>query len=127
MAKKLDGAGAVKMTTLQDASIAMQRIHSIVEQMALAAKNQQATINQGLQLRRFATPLVGQLKGAFGPMADQISQMILIATRGGQENVKVRSLRESVASLKTQIGIAMNKVKERHTVDDDAPEPDSTG
>ena len=125
MAKKLDGAGTVKMTTLQDASIAMQRIHSIVEQMAMAAKNQQSTAIQGMQLRRMATPLVGQLKGAFGPMSDQVAQMILVATRGGQESVKVRSLRESVAQLKTQIDIAMNKVKEHHTVDDEAPAGDA--
>ena len=118
MAKKLDGAGTVKMSALQEANVAMQRIHSIVEQMAMAAKNQQSTSIQGMQLRRAATPLVGLLKGSFGPMSDQLAQMILVATRGGQESVKVRSLRESVASLKTQIDIAMNKVKEHHTVDD---------
>lgn len=119
MAKHLDGAGTVKMSLLHDAGIAMQRIHSIVEQMAMAAKNQQSTAVQGMQLRRMATPLVGQLKGAFGPMSDQLAQMILVATRGGQENVKVRMLRESVGSLRTQIDIAMNKVKEHHTVDDE--------
>ena len=118
MAKKLDGAGTVKMGTLNDAAMQVQRLHAIVEQMALSLRNQQSTALQGMQLRRAATPLVGMLKAQFGIMSDQVAQMILVATRGGSESVKVRSLRESVASLRTQIDIAMNKVKEQHMVDD---------
>jgi hypothetical protein len=126
MAKKLDGAGTVKMATLHDAALLVQRLHAIVEQMALSVRNQQSTQVQGMQLRRAGTPLVGMLKAQFGIMSDQVAHMILIATRGGNEGVKVRSLRESVASLKTQIDIAMNKVKEQHMVDDAAEETTGT-
>jgi hypothetical protein len=106
------------MATLHEAATMVQRLHGIVEQMALAVRNEQSTQLQGMQLRRAGTPLVGMLKAQFGTMSDQVAQMILIATRGGSEKVKVRSLRESVASLRTQVEIAMNKVKEQHMIEE---------
>ena len=78
----------------------------------------------GAQIRRAGSPLVGLLKGQFGMIADQVSAMLLIATRGGGENNKVRALREAVAQLRTQVEIAIAKTKEKHAVADetDAPE-----
>jgi hypothetical protein len=118
---KLDGAGAVKMSTLSDAHLLIQRIHGIVEQMALAQKQEKSTAVLGMQFRRAATPLVGMLKGHFSPMSDTVTAMILIATRAGNEGSKVRSMRELVASLKTQLEISTNKVKEQHRIEEDAP------
>ena len=118
---KLDGAGAVKMSTLKDAHLLIQRVHGLVEQMAMAQKKEQPTSVLGMQLRRAATPLVGMLKGHFGPMADTVSNMILVATRAGNEGAKVRSLREMIASLKSQLEISTNKVKEHHMSEGDAP------
>ena len=114
---KLDGAGVVKMGTLKDASPMIQRLHGIVEQMALAQKQNKGTAVMGMQLRRAGTPLVGLLKGHFTPMSDTVTAMILIATRAGTEGAKVRSLREMIASLKSQLEIATNKVKELHTIE----------
>jgi hypothetical protein len=54
-------------------------------------------------------------------MADTVTAMILIATRAGNEGAKVRSLRELIASLKTQLEISTNKVKEHHTIEESAP------
>ena len=71
----------------------------------------------GLQIRRAASPLIGQLKPQFGMLADGVTAMVLVATRGGNEQVKLRSLRESVASLRQQLDIAANKVKEHHSVE----------
>jgi hypothetical protein len=118
MAKKLDGAGAVKMSTLEGAHLGIQRLHGIVEQMAMANKRNQSLSVMGMQFRRAATPLVGSLKGSFGAMADTVSAAILIATRSGNEASRVRGLRELIASLKTQLEIATNKVKEHHSIDD---------
>ncbi len=118
---KLDGAGAVKMSTLKDAHLLIQRVHGLVEQMAMAQKQEKSTSVLGMQLRRAATPLVGMLKGHFGSMADTVTGMILVATRAGNEGAKVRSLREMIASLKTQLEISTNKVKEQHTIEGDAP------
>ena len=118
---KLDGAGAVKMSTLKDAHLHIQRIHGLVEQMAMAQKKEQSTSVLGMQLRRAATPLVGMLKGHFSPMADLVSNMILVATRAGNEGAKVRSLREMIGALKSLLEISTNKVKEHHTIEDDTP------
>ena len=118
---KLDGAGHAKMETLDEASAQVQRLHGIVERMAIAVRSQQDTAQFGAQIRRAGSPLVGLLKGQFGMIADQVSAMLLIATRGGGENNKVRSLREAVAQLRTQLEIAITRTKEKHTVPD-APE-----
>ena len=115
---KMDGAGVVKMSTLKDASPMIQRVHGIVEQMALAQKQNKGTGVLGMQLRRAATPLVGLLKGHFTPMSDMVTAMILIATRAGNEGAKVRSLREMIANLKSQLEISTNKVKELHTIEE---------
>jgi len=119
MAKKLDGAGAVKMSTLADANVGIQRLHGIVEQMAMANKNARPINVMGMQFRRAATPLVGLLKGNFSPMSDTVTAMILIATRNGNDSTRVRSLRELIGSLKTQLEISTNKVKEHHSIDEE--------
>jgi hypothetical protein len=112
----LDGAGHAKMETLDEATAQLQRIHGIVERMAVAVRTQQDTAQFGAQLRRAGSPLVGLLKGQFGLIADQVSAMLLIATRGGGEQNKVRALRESVAQLRTQLEIAVARTKEKHAV-----------
>jgi hypothetical protein len=71
----------------------------------------------GLQIRRAATPMVGLLKPQFGMISDQVAALNLIASRGGNEQVKVRSLRESVAAIRTQLEIAVTKTKELHSVE----------
>jgi len=121
---KLDGAGHAKMETLEDATTQVQRLHGLVERMAVAVRTQQDTAQFGAQIRRAGSPLVGLLKGQFGMIADHVSAMLLIATRSGGEANKVRALRESVAQLRIQLEIAIAKTKEKHTVPD-APEGDS--
>ncbi len=113
---KLDGAGTAKMHTLDDALTHLQRVHGLVEQMAMAIKNQKPATMYGLQIRRAATPMVGQLKVQFGLLADQVSALVLIATRGGSEQMRLRTMREMVGQLRIAIDIMMSKVKEQHTV-----------
>lgn len=115
-ATKLDGAGMAKMHTLDDAQTHLQRVHGLVERMAIAIRNQQPTTMYGMQIRRAATPMVGQLKVQFGILADQVSALVLIATRGGSEQMRLRAMREMVGQLRTAIDIMMTKVKEQHTV-----------
>ena len=112
---KLDGAGMAKMHTIEDALAIVQTLHGIVERMALAVRAQQTTAQFGMQVRRQGTPLVGLLKSQFGMISDQAAQLLLIATRGGQEQVKLRAMREGVAQIRTALEIAANKVKEQHS------------
>ncbi|MGH7663759.1 MAG: hypothetical protein ACRENI_05630 [Gemmatimonadaceae bacterium] len=114
---KLDGAGIAKLNTLEDAVTQLQRVHGLVEQMAMAQRQEKSIASYGLQIRRAATPLVGQLKGQFGMISDIVTGLILVATRGGNEQAKVRALREAVGQIRIQLEMAQNKVKEQHTVD----------
>ena len=113
---KLDGAGLAKMETLEEAGTSVQRIHGIVERMALAVRSQQDTAQFGQQIRRAGSPLVGLLKGQFGMIADQVTALLLIATRGGGDQAKLRALREAVAQIRIQLEIAVAKTREKHTV-----------
>jgi hypothetical protein len=122
---KLDGAGLAKLETLEDASTQVQRLHGIVERMAMAVRSQQPTAQFGAQIRRAGAPLVGLLKGQFGMIADQVSALLLVATRGGSEESKLRSCREAVAQIRIQIEIAVTKTKEKHTVPEEEPEEET--
>ena len=119
---KLDGAGLAKMATLDEATAAVQRLHAIVERMAIAVRSQQNTAQFGAQIRRSGAPLVGLLKGQFGMISDQVSALLLIATRGGGDQAKLRALRESVAQIRIQLEIAVTKTKEKHVIVEDDEE-----
>ena len=116
-ATKLDGAGASKMKTLEEALVSLQTIHGMVERMAMEVQMQKGVGVIPMQLKRVAAPLVGQLKGQFGPISDQLSTMLLVAGRGGGDQVKVRAYREHVAQLRTALEMAQNKVKRDHGVE----------
>ena len=111
---KLDGAGAQKMKTLEEALMAMSQIHSMVERTAMEMKAGKPMGVFPMQLKRTAMPLVGQLKGQFGMIADQVSTMLLIGGRGGGDQVKLRSYREAVANIRQLIDFAQKKVKVEH-------------
>lgn len=113
---KLDGAGAQKMKTLEEALATTQTIHGLVERMAIDVKNQRGVGVIPGQIKRIATTLQGQLKAQFGLIADQVSAMLIAMGRGGGELGKVRVLREGVAQLRTALEIAASKVKDQHSV-----------
>ncbi len=116
MASNLDGAGQIKMEALDTAQIYLQRLHGIVERLAIAVRSGQDTGSFRMQLQRAASPLVGLMKPQFGMIADQVSGMILISSRAGNDQTKLRSLREAVAQVRMQLDIAVTKVKEKHAV-----------
>ena len=116
----LDGAGMAKLETLETASAQLQRLHGIVEQMAMAMRAQQNTSQIGAQMRRAGSPMVGLLKGQFGMIADQVTALLLVSTRGGGEQTKLRSMREGIAQVRTALEIAITKTKEKHTISAEA-------
>jgi hypothetical protein len=113
---KLDGAGMAKMKTIEDALATMQTIHGHVERMAIEVKNQKGAGVIPSQIKRMATPLQGQLKGQFGMIADQVTQLILATGRGGGEQTKVRALREYVGQIRQALDFAQSRVKDQHSV-----------
>ena len=114
---KLDGAGAQKMKTLEEALSTIQTMHGMVERMAMEMKNQRSVGIIPQQIKRIAVPLQGQLKGQFGLIADQVSGMILAVGRGGSDVVRLRTMREYIAQLRTAVELNVSKVKEQHSVE----------
>jgi len=114
-ATKLDAAGTQKMKTLEEALHQLQTINGMVERMGIEIKQQKPVGIIPQQIKRLAGNLQGQLKGQFGIIADQVSAMILASTRGGSDTVRLRTLREFVAQIRTAVDINVNKVKEQHS------------
>lgn len=124
---KLDGAGVQKMKTLEDATTMLHRIHGLVETYAIAVKKAQPTAHYIQQIRRALPPLIGLLKGQFGMIADQIAALNLVATRGANEQTRLRVLREGVGSARISIDIAIVRVKENHAVKETDAEQNAAG
>jgi hypothetical protein len=116
-ATKLDGAGAQKMKTIEEALMGLQTIHGMVERMGIEVKKKGSVGILPQQIKRSAATLQGQLKGQFGLIADQFAAMVLATGRGGGDVVRLRVLREYVAQIRTALEIASSKVKENHSVD----------
>jgi hypothetical protein len=104
-----------KLKTLEEAATGLLRVHALVERLALQVKqgggNNAPHIHS---IRRALEPLVGLLKPQFGMLSDQVASVTLTATRGGSEQMRVRALREGVASLRQGLEIAERKVREQH-------------
>jgi hypothetical protein len=111
---QLDGAGMMKLKTLEEAAAGLRRAHALVEKYALAVK-QGTNASQFIHpIRRTLEPMVGLLKPQFGMLADQVAAVNLALTRGGSEQMRVRSLREGIGSLRQGFDIAERKVREQH-------------
>ena len=113
---RLDSAGVIKMKTLDDALLHLQRIHGIVEQYAIAIKNGRPTGPFVQNIRRTLPTLAENLKGQFGMIADTVTAVNLTASRGASEAVRLRQLREGVAQIKQALEIAFAQTKARHAI-----------
>lgn len=119
-AHKLDGAGIAKLKTLEEAQSQLQTIHGKVETYALEVTRKGNPAVILLQIRRLLPLLGGLLKPQFGLIADQVVTLNVTTSRGGSEQMRVRSLREGVAAVRQALEIAQARVQEQHAVADDA-------
>ncbi|HXT16984.1 MAG TPA: hypothetical protein VN706_15190 [Gemmatimonadaceae bacterium] len=117
---RLDSTGQIKLKTLDEALLHLQRIHGLVEQYAIALKNNQATSAFVMNIRRQLPTLAANLKNQFGMISDQVVAVNLSASRGASEQVRLRGLREGVAQVKQALEIAITQTKDKHKVVDDA-------
>jgi len=111
---KLDGAGTEKMKTLDEALIRLHRIHGLVETYALAIKRSQPPATYLMPIRRTLPTLASLLKGQFGMISDQVMALNMGVSRGSNEQVRVRMLREGIGALRQAIDVAIVRVKENH-------------
>jgi len=124
---KLDGAGTEKMKTLDEALIRLHRIHGLIETYALAIKRSQPPATYLMPIRRALPTLASLLKGQFGLIADQVIALNMGVTRGSNEQVRVRMLREGIGALRQAIDVAIVRVKENHAEEKEAKTPDVAG
>ena len=113
---RLDSAGMIKMKTLDEALLLLQRVNGLVEQYALAVKRGQNTGSYTMSIRRALPTLAENLKAQFGMISEQALSVNLMSSRGASEAVRVRQLREGVAQIKQAIEVAMTNTKDRHAV-----------
>lgn len=113
---QLDGAGNVKMKTLDEALLLFQRINGLTELYAMAVKKNQPTAAFVQNIRRQLPTLAANLKGQFGLISDQVMAVNLAASRGASEAMRVRAMREGLAQIKQSLEIAMVQTKDKHAV-----------
>jgi hypothetical protein len=122
---KLDGAGTEKMKTLEDALTKLHRIHGLVETYALAIKRSQPPATYLMPIRRALPMLASLLKGQFGMISDQAMALQMVVTRGSNEQVRIRILREGIGALRQAIDVAIVRVKENHAEQEAADAQDA--
>ena len=118
---KVDATGTVKLKTLDEALLLLQRIHGLVEQYAVAFKRGQPTSAYVMNLRRQLPSLAANLKAHFSLIADEVLTLNLATSRGSSEQTRVRLLREGVARIRTNIEIAAIQTRTKHQVNEEKP------
>ena len=116
---RLDGAGQAKMTTLDEAVVIHQRLHSLVENYALCVKNNKPSGGIMQNIKRQFPLLAGKLKGQFGMISDLVTSITMQATRGASEQMRVRQMREGMAAIRAQLEIAIAHTISKHEAKDD--------
>ncbi|MGH7615864.1 MAG: hypothetical protein ACREPM_01410 [Gemmatimonadaceae bacterium] len=115
----------MKMKSLEDAILLLQRIHGLVENYAMAVKRNQPAGPFLMNIRRTLPSLAENLKSQFGLISEQITSVNLQASRGASEAVRVRVLREGVAQIKQALEIGIAQTKDKHSAekkDEKSPE-----
>ena len=116
---RLDGAGQAKMTTLDDATVIHQRLHSLVENYALCVKNNKPSGGILQNIKRQFPLLAAKLKGQFGMISDLVTSVTMQATRGASEQMRVRQMREGMAAIRVQLEIAVAQTIAKHEAKDE--------
>src|SRR5262245_16363612 len=118
MASKVDGPGLAKLETLERATKDVLRLNTVIERMAQAQRMQQPLLAFRQQIHRAASPVASLLKIQFGQIADMVTNIILVSTRSGSDQQKVRSLRESIAQVRVALEMADSKVRKEHALEE---------
>ena len=111
---QLDGAGQVKYEVLQWALTMHQRLHGMVETYALGVKNNKPEASILNNIKRNLPTMAAKLKNQFGMVSDLVTAVYMGSSRGASEQMRVRGLREGLASIKMQLDIAVTQVINKH-------------
>ena len=114
----LDGAGQVKMDTLNTCIALHQRIHGWVESYAIGVKNQKPEATILNNIRRNLPVLAAKLKTQFGLISDLATAVYMSSSKGAAEQMRVRAMREGIGALKMQLDIAVTQTIAKHAKHD---------
>ena len=107
------------MVTLDDAQTLHQRLHGLVEQYALAVKQNNPGSSYMNNIKRQMPILAAKLKGQFGMISDLVTSVNMQMTRGASDQIRVRAMREGLASIRQQLEIAVTQTIARHEMKSD--------
>ena len=113
---QLDGAGQVKMVTLEECLTIHSRTNALVEQYALSVKNNKPVGSLLNGVKRNLPSLAFKLKGQFGMISDLVNNVVISSSRGSSDVVRVRTLREGIAQIKQGIDVGMAHTKNNHAI-----------
>ena len=101
MVGKLSIAAQQQMVFFDEAKTKVDRLHSLIEQMVVAKVGQNELM---APIGRTATDVARVfMNGGYGVMADSANQIAMNAKRGGSLQMKIRSFRELVNSIKAAV------------------------
>ena len=120
MAPKLSTAQQAQLAFLDTLPARFERIHRQIEEIA-AMRADDTQVRNLCRLLDESRNQAGTLN--LGPLADTFGRMSMMARRGGGLQMKVRGLREGLASLKTNYDGAyrMASTPERHPGEEEKP------
>ncbi len=121
MAGKMSIAAQQEMVFFDEARKKMDRLHSLVEQVA-AAKTGQDQFMGPITRTAVEVQRLFMNKG-YGVMADTANQIAMNAKRGGGMNMKIRTFRELVNSIKAAMETRIKVIiaEESHKEKGEAP------
>ena len=120
---KLSAKAQLTIDMLQSARRKFDRIHSLVEQYAGMKKGDEAMMGP---LSRTATEVARMfMNNGYGIMADHSNQIAMMAKRGVGKVTKLRTFRESVASVRAAMDHAEKMAIEEDKAEHAAPEPEA--
>jgi hypothetical protein len=112
----LDSSGTIKMKTLDDAVLLVQRLNGLVENYAISAKKGVPAPAIVANIKRQLVTLAANLKTHFGMISDQVTNVYISSSRGASDAGRVRALREGLAQIKQGIEIGMAQTIAKHQV-----------
>jgi hypothetical protein len=110
----LDGAGQAKMATLDAGMVIYQRLHALVETYALSVKNNKPAPGILQNAKRQMPLLAAKLKNQFGMISDLVTAVYMSSSRGSNEQMRVRAMRDGMAAIKVQLEIAITQTIAKH-------------
>lgn len=120
MAKKLSAAAQAQFNFLQSLPPQFDRIHRLIEEMSALRLDEARVRSLTRQLDQLKTQAASL---SLAPLADTFGMMSMLARRGGGMQLKVRGLREGLASLKINLEGAVRSIQNQtvEAADDAAP------